>query len=53
LVSEAKSSAAFLTPANLRAIGKNLQRAYPVDDARSFDGLLKALDQAVRKNRSQ
>lgn len=43
---------AFLTESNLRAIGKNLERVYPIDDAPHFQDLLAAIDQAERDRQS-
>jgi hypothetical protein len=40
---------AFLTESNLRAIGKNLERIYPIDSAPAFEDLLAALDEAERR----
>lgn len=43
---------AFLTQANLTAVGNNLKRIYPIDDISPFEDLLTALDKADRKMRS-
>lgn len=42
---------AFLTQANLRAVGNNLKRIYPIDDVSPFEDLLTELDKADRKRR--
>jgi len=39
---------AFLTEANMKAVGNNLKRIYPIDDVAPFEDLLNALDQAHR-----
>lgn len=41
-------AAAFFTDANLRAIGKNLDRIYPIDESPVFSDLLAAIDRAQR-----
>jgi hypothetical protein len=35
---------ALLTEANLRAIGKNLERVYPLDDSADFSELLARIE---------
>jgi hypothetical protein len=44
---------AFLTEANRRAIGKNLERMYPVDDQPAFAELLGRIEGAERKRGSR
>ena len=38
---------AFLTDANLKAIGSNLKRVYPVSEIAPFEDLLRAIDDAT------
>jgi hypothetical protein len=40
---------AFLTEANLRAIGRNLERIYPINDNPAFADLLAAIEMAERR----
>lgn len=40
---------AFLTEGNLRAVGKNLGRVYPIDDTPIFQDLLQALSEAEER----
>ena len=42
---------AFLTKANLKAIGKSLERVYPIDHSPEFADLLAAIEEAERKDR--
>ena len=42
-----EQAVAFLTETNLRAIGKNLERVYPVEDTPAFAELLAAIDEAL------
>jgi hypothetical protein len=44
---------AFLTNANRRAIGKNLERMYPIDDCPTFADLLTRIAAAERKRGSR
>jgi hypothetical protein len=43
---------AFLTQTNLKALGNNLKRIYPIDDVSPFEDLLGALDKARHEMRS-
>lgn len=40
---------AFLTQANMRALGKNIERIYPIDHSPAFGDLLAKIDEAERK----
>lgn len=39
----------LLTQQDLNVLGPTFQRAWPVEDAPSFEGLLRAIDEAERK----
>ncbi len=42
---------AFLTEANLKAVGNNLKRIYSIEDVSPFEDLLEKLDKADREMR--
>lgn len=44
---------AFLTEANLRAHGKNLQRIYPINEAPCFGELLAVIDEVERQTKGK
>jgi hypothetical protein len=41
----------LLTATDLQRLGANFSRAYPINEAPSFDELLRAIDQADRASR--
>ncbi|MBV1691554.1 hypothetical protein KRR38_28720 [Novosphingobium sp. G106] len=43
---------AFLTEANMKAVGNNLKRIYPIEDVSPFEDLLEKLDKADREMRT-